>query len=191
MNTDPAFIAIMPPAPETSQRWYSMYCRVCGVEEMMTATADDPRLIAHRDDHNRRHHAPAEPPSSENAYTGIPLSEVIRSEQGEPSDAQVYDAEAAFWAHKERTGIFKGAMRAAVLAAGGVRNPGTDWYDTHCPTCDAPEPWHTATCAVVHLVEPKGEPSDAQVTAALHAYQGQSTRVEAMRAALRAAGGVR
>ena len=25
-----------------------------------------------------------------------------------------------------------------------------DWYDTHCPTCDAPEPFHTATCAVVH-----------------------------------------
>jgi len=25
-----------------------------------------------------------------------------------------------------------------------------DWYDTHCPTCDAPEPTHTPTCAVVH-----------------------------------------
>lgn len=24
-----------------------------------------------------------------------------------------------------------------------------DWYDTHCPTCDAPEPNHTPTCAVV------------------------------------------
>lgn len=24
----------------------------------MTATADDPRLIAHRDEHNRRHHTP-------------------------------------------------------------------------------------------------------------------------------------
>jgi hypothetical protein len=23
-----------------------------------------------------------------------------------------------------------------------------DWYDTHCPTCDAPEPDHTPTCAV-------------------------------------------
>ena len=41
--------------------------------------------------------------------------------QGEPSDAQIYDAEAAFWAHKERAGIFKGAMRAALRAAGGVR----------------------------------------------------------------------
>lgn len=42
------------------------------------------------------------------------------SAQGEPSDAQVYDAEVAFWAHKERTGIFKGAMRAALRAAQGV-----------------------------------------------------------------------
>lgn len=25
-----------------------------------------------------------------------------------------------------------------------------DWYDSHCPTCDAPEPSHTPTCAVVH-----------------------------------------
>lgn len=35
----------------------------------------------------------------------------------EPSDAQVYDAETAFWAHKERTGVFRGAMRAALRAA--------------------------------------------------------------------------
>ena len=26
-----------------------------------------------------------------------------------------------------------------------------DWYDTHCPTCDAPDPTHTPTCAVVHV----------------------------------------
>lgn len=33
-----------------------------------------------------------------------------------------------------------------------------DWYDTHCPTCDAPEPTHTPTCAVVHVnVEVRGE----------------------------------
>lgn len=64
----PAFIAIMPPSPETSKRWYSMYCRVCGVEEMMADTADDPRLLDRRDEHNRERHA--EP-------------------QGEPSDAQV------------------------------------------------------------------------------------------------------
>lgn len=24
-----------------------------------------------------------------------------------------------------------------------------DWYDTHCPTCNALEPDHTPTCAVV------------------------------------------
>lgn len=23
-----------------------------------------------------------------------------------------------------------------------------NWYETHCPTCDSPEPVHTATCAV-------------------------------------------
>ncbi|WP_417540766.1 hypothetical protein [Microbacterium maritypicum] len=63
----PAFIAIMPPSPETSNRWYSMYCRVCGVEEMMADTADDPRLLDRRDEHNRERHA--EP-------------------QGEPSDAR-------------------------------------------------------------------------------------------------------
>ncbi|MFJ3393991.1 hypothetical protein [Leifsonia aquatica] len=27
-----------------------------------------------------------------------------------------------------------------------------DDYDTRCPTCDAPEPAHTPTCAVVHSV---------------------------------------
>lgn len=68
-------------------------------------------------------------------------------------------------------------------------------YDTHCPTCDAPEPWHAATCAVVHVNV--GEPSDAQVLAALSAYMPLTatptlddyhpSRVEAMRAALRAA----
>jgi hypothetical protein len=63
----------------------------------------------------------------------------------------------------------------AVLSAGFhcAEMAGTDWYDTHCPTCDAPEPWHTATCAVVHIGV--GEPSDAQVTAAakaIAAYQG-------------------
>lgn len=63
----PAFIALMPPSPETSKRWYSMYCRVCGIEEMMAGTADDPRLLARRDEHNRERHA--EP-------------------QGEPSDAR-------------------------------------------------------------------------------------------------------
>ena len=34
-----------------------------------------------------------------------------------PSEAQVYDAETAFWAFKERTGVFRGAMRAALRAA--------------------------------------------------------------------------
>lgn len=60
----PAFIAMMPPSPETSKRWYSMYCRVCGIEEMMADTADDPRLVARRDEHNHGHH-PA--PQGENS----------------------------------------------------------------------------------------------------------------------------
>lgn len=37
----------------------------------------------------------------------------------------------------------------------GDRSP--DWYDTHCPTCDAPKPTHTPTCAVVH--HQSGDPS--------------------------------
>ena len=63
-----------------------------------------------------------EPPSSENAYTGIPLSEVIRSEQGETSDAQTLVV-----AHDELCGCvlddceFKQGWRAALRAAGGVR----------------------------------------------------------------------
>ena len=44
-----------------------------------------------------------------------------REPQGEPSDTRVYEAETAFWAHKERTGVFKGAMRAALRAAGEVK----------------------------------------------------------------------
>lgn len=65
-------------------------------------------------------HTPTEPPTSENAYTGIPLSEVIRSEQGEPSDAQVRAACQAFSATEWDVGTV-GAMRAALRAAGGVR----------------------------------------------------------------------
>lgn len=104
----PAFIAIMPPSPETSKRWYSMYCRECGVEEMMADTADDPRLVSRRDKHNReRHSAP----------------------QGEASDAQVDDA---WWKAQEAGQLprtpgpsnrqaFKVGYRAALRAAGGVR----------------------------------------------------------------------
>lgn len=32
-----------------------------------------------------------------------------------------------------------------------------DWYDTHCPTCDAPEPTHTPTCAVLGPVSTDSE----------------------------------
>lgn len=34
---------------------------------------------------------------------------------------------------------------------GNTPHDDPDWYDTHCPTCDAPEPGHTPECAVVHV----------------------------------------
>lgn len=37
-------------------------------------------------------------------------------------------------------------IRAAEALTPSERDP--DWYDTHCPTCDAPEPTHAPTCAV-------------------------------------------
>lgn len=52
--TGPAFIDIMPPSPETSKRWWTMYCRECGIEEGMADSADDERLIARLDEHNRQ-----------------------------------------------------------------------------------------------------------------------------------------
>lgn len=52
----PAFIAVMPPSPETARRWWTMYCRACGIEEGMAESENDPRLIAHRDEHNRKFH---------------------------------------------------------------------------------------------------------------------------------------
>ncbi len=57
-----------------------------------------------------------------------------------------------------------------------IPEPKGDWYDTHCPTCDAPEPWHTATCAVVHVKVPEqGEPSDALDLDALEALAKAAT----------------
>lgn len=38
-------------------------------------------------------------------------------------------------------------MIDAFEALAATRDP--DWYDTHCPTCDAPEPEHSSTCAVI------------------------------------------
>lgn len=104
----PAFIALMPPSPETSKRWYSMYCRVCGIEEMMAGTADDPRLLARRDEHNRERHA--EP-------------------QGEPSDARAKVIDALVMTRlSDFAGTDMGvieqaadAVLAALRAAGGVR----------------------------------------------------------------------
>lgn len=65
-----------------------------------------------------------EPPTSENAYTGIPLSEVIRSEQGEPSDAQVAEIEQRVYDQNrgQVAGMAKALVRAGWDAAvGGQR----------------------------------------------------------------------
>lgn len=56
----PAFIAAMPPLPETARRWWTMYCRVCGIEEGMAESENDPRLIARRDEHNSTFHGSAD-----------------------------------------------------------------------------------------------------------------------------------
>ena len=71
-------------------------------------------------------------------------------------------------------------------------------HDLVMPIYDEPEPqsghfhiWSDMPCKPGECrMEPQGEPSDAQVTAALVAWEGQPTRVDAMRAALRAATGV-
>lgn len=72
--------------------------------------------------------APSEPPSSENAYTGIPISEVIRSEQGEPSDAQIETAWRTYEDIPPETFVMGPAigkarerMRSALRSAWGTR----------------------------------------------------------------------
>lgn len=97
---------MMPPSPETSKRWYSMYCRECGTEEMMADAAGDARLVARRDEHNRRH--------------------VLR-EDSEPSDAQVQAAMSAAravyiangWVLSAPHAEEEDAMRAALRAVWG------------------------------------------------------------------------
>ena len=54
----PAYIGAMPPSPETSALFWTMYCRACGVEEFMAHDREDPGLIAHRDKHNATIHGP-------------------------------------------------------------------------------------------------------------------------------------
>lgn len=53
--TGPAYIAMMPKSPETILRWWSVYCRECGIEEGM-AKEDTPWLVKLRDDHNAKMH---------------------------------------------------------------------------------------------------------------------------------------
>ncbi len=52
----PAFIGKMPPSPESNRRYWTMYCRVCGIEERLAAGPGDPTLIAHTEAHNARFH---------------------------------------------------------------------------------------------------------------------------------------
>lgn len=56
----PAYVGVMPPSPESARRIWTMYCRVCGVEEFMADSPDDAALLAHRDKHNAEVH-PAVP----------------------------------------------------------------------------------------------------------------------------------
>lgn len=55
----PARIEMMPPSPETSAVWYSVYCRDCGIEEGMAHEKDSPMLIGQRNRHNAEYHPPA------------------------------------------------------------------------------------------------------------------------------------
>lgn len=134
-------------------------CRECGVEEMMADSADDPRLVARRNEHNRERHT--EP-------------------QGEPSDASKLIEVIRLWFSNWRSiGRVSPALEVSIDSLEG------------------------AVDELIDLVEPaQGEPSDAQVTAAMIAYHSayldrgigyidaEDNRVE-MRAALRAAGAVR
>lgn len=97
----PAFIAIMPPSPETSKRWYSMYCHECGTEEMMADAPGDARLMAHREEHNRRH--------------------VLRGD-GEPSDEQVRAVVREVYGPDEPEEWQMDNARAALRAAAELAN---------------------------------------------------------------------
>lgn len=94
-----------------------------------------------------------------------------QSWDGEPmSLAEAGDSHRANLARRQAeaaVGVFDKAHIETMFEKAHTPNGG-DWYDTHCPTCDAPEPWHTATCAVVHVKV--GEPSDAQVEASCREF---------------------
>ena len=122
--TGPAFIAIMPPSPETSKRWYSMYCRECGVEEMMTDTADDPRMVARRDEHNRKRHSE---PQGEPSDAGVGWFEWFKMPENTTEIAYVHENGEVFdpvrgWNPVEFTiAAAEGRVHRLVRAAGGVR----------------------------------------------------------------------
>lgn len=98
----PAYIDIMPPSPETSKRWWSMYCRECGIEEGMADSSDDERLIAQRDEHNRSVHSPANTPTDdEQEVLGRALWDALRAKINRPPNPGMVEH-----------------LRDAVLAAG-------------------------------------------------------------------------
>lgn len=51
----PAIIRAVPPAPETSRRYWEMWCPTCGVQEVLAFSADNPLLVEHTERHNRWH----------------------------------------------------------------------------------------------------------------------------------------
>lgn len=82
----------------------------------------------------------------------------IDPEEGEPYPVCARHARADMVTLEQIVRFFLDRREAERRAAAGLIRLATDredrrhpdWYDTHCPTCDAPEPTHTATCAVVH-----------------------------------------
>ena len=57
----PARIQLCPPSPETSRRYFEVYCPVCKVHECLFG-AGDPRLLQRQDEHNAGHGAGWRPP---------------------------------------------------------------------------------------------------------------------------------
>lgn len=54
--TLPAVIRRMRPSPETSRRYWEMWCGSCGIEEGMADRRDEPRLVERLAQHNAEFH---------------------------------------------------------------------------------------------------------------------------------------
>ena len=51
-----ARIILLPDTPESSTRWWTVDCIVCGTQEGMREEHDHPDLVARRDEHNAKEH---------------------------------------------------------------------------------------------------------------------------------------